>query len=490
MKRIALILLLGLLWGCSASVVEIPDETTMVAEEASEDVFLIYHFTHLDLVRPLQYSPGERLTLNIPVRQGYEFLGWYLDEALTIPFDYDVMPNSDVNLYPRWLRFGEPHPDLEDKIITLYDGEIVLSSGSIAPLDVCKIENSEYFGFGRDGVGFPLPDYTFPKRGNIRIAVVYFDFLDYRWEREESKYSLTEFLIQPIQDYYDVMSRGQISFEWVVYEQVISLSKNVSAYNITRNASPNSVDIKSEIHPKLKSVLDYDQYDAVLFGINPDVPFRYSDVSSMSRMGWPGSEFYIAIIGMDSRSNPYGHLNIAHEFGHMFGIPDLYSEQSSTPIAAVGPWSLMSSLNWYINELLIWERWLIGWIEDEEVSCIDNNNTYYLELSSTLSDTDHIKSIVINRGDHFNVVIEMRDYNQYCQFCNKGVLVYTVNSTLPGQKNPINVLKPTFSEHWNMKDALLTLQPNKNSLIYEDIRIEVVDETDDGLIVKISSITQ
>ncbi len=39
---------------------------------------------------------------NNPIRQGYEFIGWYKDENLTTPYVFDKMPAYDQTLYAKW----------------------------------------------------------------------------------------------------------------------------------------------------------------------------------------------------------------------------------------------------------------------------------------------------------------------------------------------------------------------------------------------------
>ncbi|MDD4077187.1 MAG: InlB B-repeat-containing protein [Bacilli bacterium] len=40
--------------------------------------------------------------LPVPIKEGYVFSGWYLDEHLTVPFTLDVMPAHNLNLYAKW----------------------------------------------------------------------------------------------------------------------------------------------------------------------------------------------------------------------------------------------------------------------------------------------------------------------------------------------------------------------------------------------------
>ncbi len=46
---------------------------------------------------------GQKLTwLPTPVKEGYTFAGWYVDQALSTPFYYDEMPSGDLEIYARW----------------------------------------------------------------------------------------------------------------------------------------------------------------------------------------------------------------------------------------------------------------------------------------------------------------------------------------------------------------------------------------------------
>lgn len=59
-----------------------------------------FHETILDSIK---ITEGERLeSLPMPEREGYVFIGWYLDEGLTEQFDATELIMSDVVLYARW----------------------------------------------------------------------------------------------------------------------------------------------------------------------------------------------------------------------------------------------------------------------------------------------------------------------------------------------------------------------------------------------------
>ncbi len=51
----------------------------------------------------IQYAANDEITeLPVPIREGYEFKGWFLDELLEKPFDLTHMPREDLTLYAKW----------------------------------------------------------------------------------------------------------------------------------------------------------------------------------------------------------------------------------------------------------------------------------------------------------------------------------------------------------------------------------------------------
>ena len=60
---------------------------------------LIYGLTTTLVNNYLTVNFGETITLPNPTLQGYVFAGWFMDEALTIPYNLTTMPANDVMLY-------------------------------------------------------------------------------------------------------------------------------------------------------------------------------------------------------------------------------------------------------------------------------------------------------------------------------------------------------------------------------------------------------
>ena len=72
-------------------------------------------------------SPNQKVTKPTnPTKEGYEFVGWYLDENYTTEFDFNTSINKNTNLYAKWKEVStsntttsnsEKNPDTGDSIM-------------------------------------------------------------------------------------------------------------------------------------------------------------------------------------------------------------------------------------------------------------------------------------------------------------------------------------------------------------------------------------
>ena len=382
-------------------------------------------------------------------------------------------------------------PEDADESVSLYSSRV--------STDICKIEDGLTDFRGPAGIGYDIRQYSLPSSGALRIGVIYLDFADYRWQRSESTYELTEFLIEPLQAYYDAMSGNRVQFEWTVFEEIISLPGNAEDYDITRGSYGLKIDLKDKVGQEVERRLNLNEWDVLIYAINPDVPEALADVSPTSFVAGPNEsyQYHMALIGMDTRRN--GAVNIIHEFGHMFGLPDLYKNvcvnnegcQNGTidwrlQFQYAGAWSLMSQADHPNNELMGWERFVIGWIEDEYVHCIQSKEEHLIHLNPINSEGLGTKLISINLSEDKNIIIEMKERAPYCQMCQQGVLVYTVETMIDQQDGYVKTIRPEHSTDIVFEDALLLNQPSMNQLSYDGWTIEIVESFQEGLLIRIN----
>lgn len=133
---------------------------------------------------------------------------------------------------------------------------------------------------------------------------------------------------------------------------------------------------------------------------------------------------------------------VAHESGHLFGLPDLYvdpGDGSSDWDAMVGDWDLMGDQRAAAPEFLAWNKWKFGWLDPGQVDCVDAPGTSRHTLTPTEL-TGGTKLVVVAHGPTQAYAIEARSpYGNDRGLCAPGVLVYQVRTDVDSTRGPIAV---------------------------------------------------
>jgi hypothetical protein len=140
--------------------------------------------------------------------------------------------------------------------------------------------------------------------------------------------------------------------------------------------------------------------------------------------------------GVDLRS--WGFMWMNHEIGHTMGLVDLYAYTGSAH-RFVGGWSLMGLISGHAPEYFAWERWLLNWLDDDQVVCLPVGS-----ITATLNAVPIVggqKMIVAPISETRAVVVEVRRRVGYdFSISEEGPLVYLVDTSLANGNGVIKVL--------------------------------------------------
>ncbi|AJE41140.1 M6 family metalloprotease domain-containing protein [Streptomyces nodosus] len=184
---------------------------------------------------------------------------------------------------------------------------------------------------------------------------------------------------------------------------------------VTPNAGPSALD----------TVL------SVTFASNPEAPVAD---------GVPISNASFIYSRQDDGSGSYsrnGYRVLPHENGHIFGLPDLYTQEGGS---AVGHWDVMSEDWGADNDMLAWHKWKLGWLDDSQVGC-----------ATTRGSTEYTLTPLARRGGEKMVFIPISSTTGYAlelrtrggndaAVCRPGILVYRVDANVDTGEGPINVV--------------------------------------------------
>ena len=123
----------------------------------------------------------------------------------------------------------------------------------------------------------------------------------------------------------------------------------------------------------------------------------------------------------------------AHEFGHAFGLPDLYdTDDENGKSAGVGEWCLMGAGSWggdgnspeRPSHMSIWAKEYLGWVKPEEVT-VDLPDTKIVAIEKARAGY----RLSISQNQHY--LVEMRAKTKFDQnLPASGLLVWKVNDAV------------------------------------------------------------
>ncbi|MFZ6745518.1 hypothetical protein ACO0LC_20020 [Undibacterium sp. JH2W] len=134
----------------------------------------------------------------------------------------------------------------------------------------------------------------------------------------------------------------------------------------------------------------------------------------------------------------------AHEFGHVMSLVDLAGPLPSTQEwhTYVGDFSVMGNPAGKAHELLGWERWQLGWLDDQQVQCASGATlqTRLTPIERRDDSGTSSKIIIVPTGKNTAIIIESRRAEGYDSgIPQPGPLVYTIDTRLSSHDGAIRL---------------------------------------------------
>jgi len=267
-----------------------------------------------------------------------------------------------------------------------------------------------------------------------------------------SKNEFERFDLKQIEEFYKYNSyeKSQLSVE--VMEKVIYLDGSINDY------------LKSETHPalfskiisQLKGMGNLDSYSGYIFispAAGPRLGGGYATSTEIGPLTWMG--------GISPKTDGFVELwkMLAHEIGHMYGLPDLYFTQNGNlnlEGKTVGPFDLMDGITGISNSLNFNHRWILGWLTEKQVICrVPTEEPYTLELRPISENDNGIKGVILPLSETTAILVEARVKTKFDNLTpdQEGVLVYFLDTKKPSGQGPLRLV-PSKNE-WTQKPGLI-----------------------------------
>lgn len=279
--------------------------------------------------------------------------------------------------------------------------------------------------------------------GTVRAIMLFAKFPDA--EAEESTHELFNRLVPEGIAFFHRASYGTMSLAVEVRHRWIPMdhASTSGRYDCHRWATHKAY--VAEVVRKTAGEVDYRKHDLVYIvgSRNRGTP------DSPTWCAWPGDGVpvggtevrHAVTFGNDIRRPHWGWQTLAHETGHIFGLPDLYSFTPGTRRYKdvhrhVGPWDLMG---WEApgSEYLAWHKYKLGWLSDRSVTVATKGPTTSVVMP--IDEPGGVKMVVVPVQDGEGYVVEVRRRERSPRSPD-GVLCYKVSLARGTGQGPIQVI--------------------------------------------------
>ncbi|MFI5685928.1 M6 family metalloprotease domain-containing protein [Streptomyces sp. NPDC051636] len=298
--------------------------------------------------------------------------------------------------------------------------------------------------------GIPTPGGYAHAIGTVHALTLMVDFSDAPGEGSALD-RFREFFPQT-EEWFRTASYGRLDYRpETPITTWLRMPKPFRAYGIERGApfDPGYRRLVQDIVAAADPTVDFRSYDLLNVLVTPNAgPSALDTVLSVTFAGnaeapvadgVPVANASFVYSRQDDGSGSYaqtGYRVLPHENGHVFGLPDLYTQEGG---GAVGHWDIMSEDWGADNDLLGWHKWKLGWLDASQVSCAAAHSTTEYELTP-LSRTGGRKLVFVPFSGRSGYALELRTQGGNDEaVCHPGILIYKVDANVDTGRGPVRV---------------------------------------------------
>ena len=304
------------------------------------------------------------------------------------------------------------------------------------PVDACKLGAGAAGGIG---LGFPRSPDRLRATGTVRVVVLFADFPDVSASMTPAQ--VMDILSPTAVDFVADVSYGRMQLELDPLLEWLRMSQDSSAYAAAIAAFAPHRDWLQEAIDLADARVDFSDADLVLLMAAPNASAIGYGPTWIGNAGPGGAlEADGAMIknGITSGADllAWGGIWLNHEMGHSLGLVDSYS--FTEPTGFTRPFSLMDLISSEAPEYLAYERWLLGWLDDERVACLPESASLLL---APIEQPEGLAAAVVPLSATRAIVVESRRALGWDEaLTDEGAVVYTVDTAVASGSGPIRVL--------------------------------------------------
>lgn len=310
----------------------------------------------------------------------------------------------------------------------------------------CKIPIAD--GGGGVAIGHPRYSDRLASTGTVQATVIMVDFPDAVAVKTPAQAFA---MISGATATFNEMSYGRLQYTITPTLQWFRMSKASNQYDF--NTYQGHKEYIQEAVALADSTVDFSSTQSLIILSNPDASGIGTKGPAMTASpGYgvtaDGNEM-LNIVTSAYDLNTWGSIWLNHEVTHTLGLVDLYAYQPLNSanqydsLRYTGMFSYMGYNSFDSNSpgLTAWERWILGWIDDDQVQCANPRVDGEINtLITPIGDSGGQKAVVVPIGATKVIVVESRRAQGIdSDLAKAGALVYTVDSSIGSGMGAIQV---------------------------------------------------
>ncbi|KAK7214088.1 hypothetical protein V2G26_021266 [Clonostachys chloroleuca] len=285
-----------------------------------------------------------------------------------------------------------------------------------------------------------------PSLGTMTGFMIFVDFIDR--VASETTESLRDIFIPEGPDWFSTASFGKLNHQITAdTSKFFRMPNDTESYGFTRGLTWEAhnryiQDALQAYEEKCKKLKPVDILYVVATKNASAISFSPTFMGPVTTRSGVKVAKKAVTIGYDAYVKWFSKV-LNHESGHAMGLADYYPFTGGETGMYVGGWSLMGYINGASPDYFAWDKWRLGWLQDEQVDCISEagKTTHTLSPMDTPDGNSPIKTVVVKKNETSALIAEVRSSNgNNVGSCAKGVLLYTVATHVATGTGPVVVL--------------------------------------------------
>jgi M6 family metalloprotease-like protein len=297
--------------------------------------------------------------------------------------------------------------------------------------------------------GFPIPKGRIDLRKGANVHIIGVDFVD-KPGGSTSPQEQNQGYTDAIQSFYEDQSSVPLKFKWNWLPEWVTMPKSINQYGLGGDFFSGKFDGNAY----------FDFARAVIKTVDKDMDFSGSNfLFIVFPTGVTSEEIGTFVVHtQDDYVTDEGTIpnlimaggnyvdsdTYIHEFGHGLGLTDIRDTTDVGNQKSDGMYYDMMNNPTY-PELLVWHRFLLGFLEDDQLHCKTSTEASIHWLSPVASESQDLKGVVVPLNDTEALIVESRRPIGYDNELSGnssliGAVVYTLDSKIPYRRTPVKVV--------------------------------------------------